>query len=189
MKKTLQTEETMTSATNCQKRMHAGFTLSLLACMLSSFAGRALAQKAAVQSSAAQDHTTWRDYGGSADSAQYSALHQINRSNVKKLQVAWSYPTGDDNRYVFNPIVVDGTMYVLAKHNSIVALDAATGKELWAHATDPKTTLITNRGINYWESADRSDRRLLFSMNNEWPRRPACWPGARSKELDARAVL
>ncbi len=67
---------------------------------------------------------------------------------------------------MFNPIVVDRTMYVLAHHNSIVALDAATGKELWIHSTDPKTTLITNRGINYWESADRSDRRLLFAANN-----------------------
>ena len=57
-------------------------------------------------------------------------------------------------------------MYVLAKHNSIVALDAATGHELWIHPTDPQSRLITYRGINYWESADRSDRRLLFAANN-----------------------
>ncbi len=111
-------------------------------------------------------HTTWSDYGGSPDAAQYSALRQIDRSNVKTLQIAWSYPTGDDRKYSFNPLVVDGTMYVLAKDNAIVALDAATGRELWSHETNPKTTLITNRGINYWESADRSDRRLLFSVNN-----------------------
>ena len=47
-----------------------------------------------------------------------------------------------------------------------VALDATTGKELWTHPTAPKTTLITNRGINYWESSDRSDRRLLFAADN-----------------------
>jgi quinoprotein glucose dehydrogenase len=111
-------------------------------------------------------HSTWSDYGGAADAAQYSALAQINRANVSKLRVAWSYPTGDGNKYLFNPIVVDRTMYVLAHNNSIVALDAATGKELWIHATDPKTTLITDRGINYWESADRSDRRLIVAMNN-----------------------
>jgi quinoprotein glucose dehydrogenase len=57
-------------------------------------------------------------------------------------------------------------MYVLAHNHSIVALDAKTGKELWIHPTDPKTTLITNRGINYWESTDRSDRRLLFAADN-----------------------
>jgi quinoprotein glucose dehydrogenase len=111
-------------------------------------------------------HTTWSDYGGSPDGSQYSALRQINRSNVNKLQVAWTYKTGDDRKYSFNPLVVDGIMYVLAKDNTIVALNAATGKEVWTHATDPKTTLITNRGINYWESPDRSDRRLLFAVNN-----------------------
>ena len=114
----------------------------------------------------AQDHSKWRDYGGAADSAQYSSLTQINRSNVNKLEVAWSYSTGDGKKYSFNPIVVDGTAYVLATNNSIVALDAATGKEIWIHPADPGTTLITNRGINYWESKDRADRRLLFSANH-----------------------
>jgi quinoprotein glucose dehydrogenase len=114
----------------------------------------------------ARSHSTWSDYGGSSDSAQYSALTQINRSTVSKLRVAWSYPTGDGSKYLFNPIVVDRTMYVLAHNHSIVALDATTGKELWVHPTDLKTTLITNRGINYWESADRSDRRLIFAGDN-----------------------
>jgi quinoprotein glucose dehydrogenase len=85
---------------------------------------------------------------------------------VSRLRVAWKYDTADGNKYLFNPIVVDGVMYVLAKHNSIVALDAATGRELWIHPTDPQSRLITYRGINYWESADRSDRRLLFAANN-----------------------
>jgi quinoprotein glucose dehydrogenase len=114
----------------------------------------------------AQTHSTWSDYAGASDSSQYSALAQVNRSNVGKLHVAWSYPTADGNKYLFNPIVVDRTMYVLAHNNSIVALDATTGKELWIHPTAPKTTLITNRGINYWESPDRSDRRLLFAADN-----------------------
>jgi quinoprotein glucose dehydrogenase len=113
-----------------------------------------------------QAYKTWHDYGGTPDSAQYSALDQINRSNVNKLQVAWIYRTGDGNKYSFNPIVVDGVMYVLARNNSIVALDAATGKQIWIHPTGHETTLITNRGINYWESEDRSDRRLLFAVDN-----------------------
>ncbi len=111
-------------------------------------------------------HKGWRDYGGAADSSQYSALTQINRSNVNQLQVAWTYPTGDTNRYSFNPIVVDGLMYVLAKNNSLVALNAFTGKEVWVHETGTHTKLITHRGINYWESKDRSDRRLFFASNN-----------------------
>jgi quinoprotein glucose dehydrogenase len=113
-----------------------------------------------------RSHSTWSDYGGASDSAQYSALDQINRSTVGKLRVAWSYPTGDGNKYLFNPIVVDRAMYVLAHNHSIVALDAASGKQLWIHPTDLKTSLITNRGINYWESADRSDRRLIFAADN-----------------------
>ncbi len=113
----------------------------------------------------AQNHRTWRDYGGAADSAQYSALAQITRSNVSQLEVAWTFPTGDNNKYFFNPLVVDGVMYVLARNNSIVALDAATGQEIWTHA-DPGTTIITSRGINYWESKNRSDRRLLFASNH-----------------------
>ena len=57
-------------------------------------------------------------------------------------------------------------MYVLARNNSIVALDAATGKEIWTHPPDPRPAIITNRGINYWESKDRTDRRLLFAANH-----------------------
>ena len=130
-----------------------------------------------LRAAAQESHSTWRSYGGSPDGAQYSALQQINRSNVSGLKVAWSYGTGDSQKYAFNPLVVDGTMYVLAKNNSIVALDAATGKEIWTHPTDANTTLITNRGIDYWESADRSDRRLLFSLRNEL------------QEVDARTGL
>ena len=92
----------------------------------------------AVFAAAGQDRSTWRDYGGASDSAQYSSLKQINRSNVNQLEVAWTYPTGDGRKYFFNPIVVDGVMYVLAKNNSIVALDAATGKEIWTYTPDPR---------------------------------------------------
>ena len=114
----------------------------------------------------AQNYSTWRDYGGTADSAQYSSLSQINRSNVSKLRVAWTYPAGDDGKYFFNPLVAGGRMYVLARDNSIVALDAVTGREVWAHPADPGTTLITDRGINYWESKDSSDRRLLYASKH-----------------------
>ncbi|HEV1285628.1 MAG TPA: pyrroloquinoline quinone-dependent dehydrogenase [Bryobacteraceae bacterium] len=114
----------------------------------------------------AQTHMTWSDYSGNSDSAQYSALEQINRSNVSKLEVAWTFSTGDRNKYFFNPLVVGNVVYVLAKNNSIVALDAATGKEIWTHDSGPEIRIITNRGINYWESKDRTDRRLLFASNH-----------------------
>src|SRR3954464_14206394 len=102
---------------------------------------------------------TWRQYLGSSDSSQYSSLDQINRKNVAQLQVAWTFPAGDTRTYRFNPIVVDNVMYTLAKNLAIVALDAATGKEIWTHENQGA---IGDRGMNYWESADRKDRRLLF---------------------------
>lgn len=114
----------------------------------------------------AQPYTTWSNYGGASDSSQYSALTQINRDNIAKLTPVWTYPTGDHNKYFFNPLVVENVMYVLAKNNSIVALDAFTGKEIWTHISGPEIKIITNRGLNYWESKDRSDRRLLFASNH-----------------------
>jgi len=82
---------------------------------------------------------------------------------VSQLKIVWTYPTGDDHSYLFNPIIVDHVMYVLARNSSLVALDAATGKELWIHENLPG---LTTRGITYWESKDRKDRRLIFTMNN-----------------------
>lgn len=111
-------------------------------------------------------HTTWREYGGSPDGAQYSALRQIDRSNVQKLEKAWVFETGDERGYAFNPLVIGDVMYVLAHDNSVVALDAATGKELWSHPLAAKTSLIMNRGFNYWESADKKDRRLILAVDN-----------------------
>jgi quinoprotein glucose dehydrogenase len=111
-------------------------------------------------------HTTWSDYGGTPDAAQYSSLTGINRGNVSQLQIAWKFPTGDANKYLFNPIVAHNVMYVLVQQNSLAAIDAATGRRLWIHRTDPDSRLLTTRGINYWESADGSDRRLLFAENN-----------------------
>jgi len=105
----------------------------------------------------AKPYTTWTAYQGGAHSSQYSALDQINKSNVSQLEVAWTYPvTGN---IMFNPIVIDDVMYVQGAGNSIVALDAATGKELWRHANQGA---IGARGLNYWESKDGKDRRLLY---------------------------
>ncbi|SEI52608.1 quinoprotein glucose dehydrogenase [Dyadobacter sp. SG02] len=111
----------------------------------------------------ADRYKTWHDYGGAPDQSKYTELAQITKSNVSKLQVAWTYATEDEVVYQFNPLIVDNVMYVLAKDNSLVALDAATGKEIWIHA---HLQGISARGVNYWESADRKDRRLVFQINN-----------------------
>jgi quinoprotein glucose dehydrogenase len=110
----------------------------------------------------AKPYTTWSDYGGSPDSMQYSALTQIDRGNVHTLQPAWFYPVaGQPERMPFNPLVIDSVMYVAGVKGVVVALEATTGKELWASAEE-----ATERGLTYWESADRSDRRLILTNNN-----------------------
>jgi quinoprotein glucose dehydrogenase len=113
---------------------------------------------------AQQDHKGWSDYGGGADNSHYLALNQITKSNVDKLKVAWTYPTHDDLPYVFNPIVADGVMYVLARNNSLVAIDAASGKEKWIHGD---LNGIAGRGINFWQSKDKSDKRLIFQIHQQ----------------------
>jgi glucose dehydrogenase len=138
--------------------------LILLLAAVALLGRRAADAQAVPAASAVGPHTTWTDYGGGSDSSQYSALTQINRTNVSTLRVAWTYPTGDAANYLFNPIVADEVMYVLGRDNSIVALDAASGKQIWVHENGRGR--ITTRGINYWESKDRSDRRLLYSFEN-----------------------
>jgi quinoprotein glucose dehydrogenase len=112
----------------------------------------------------------WKEYLGGPDSSHYSPLKQINRSNVGKLDVAWSYNTGDSGTYFFSPLVVDNIAYVAAKQGALVAVDAATGKELWVHAFPAAAGrggrgagISGQRGANYWESKDRTDRRIFVT--------------------------
>src|SRR5438094_5044015 len=105
----------------------------------------------------AKPYTTWTGYGGGGHSSQYSALDQINKSNVSRLEVAWTFPvTGS---VIFNPLVVEDMMFLQASVNTLAAVDAATGKEIWRRQMQGP---IGARGMNYWESPDRSDRRLLL---------------------------
>lgn len=102
----------------------------------------------------------WRDYGGGPDNSKFSTLKQINKSNVSRLEVAWTYEYGET---MFNPIVTRGVIYGKGRNSSLVALDAGTGKEIWIHEG---LEGITRRGMNYWESKDGKDRRLIFSIND-----------------------
>jgi quinoprotein glucose dehydrogenase len=110
-----------------------------------------------------QNYKVWSDNGGGPDNSHFSALSQITKQNVGQLDVAWSYPSNDTLAYVWNPLIVGKVMYVLARNNSLVALDATTGKEIWIHEA---LMGIAPRGINYWESKDHKDRRLIFQKNS-----------------------
>jgi len=108
-------------------------------------------------------HTSWENYGGGSDQSKFVTVKDITKSNVGQLKEVWFYPTRDNKSYNFNPIIVDTVMYVLARNNSLVALDARNGNEIWVHSN---LEGIARRGINYWESADRKDRRLIFQKND-----------------------
>jgi quinoprotein glucose dehydrogenase len=132
----------------------ASICLFFLFCMAGTFRGQ----------NAKSQNANWPDYGGGPDSMQYSRLTQIDKSNVMHLTQAWFYPVLHASaRFNFNPVIVDGVMYVLGDNGAIVALDAATGKTIWTH---PTQGIPIDRGINYWQNKDGGDRRLIFSANS-----------------------
>src|SRR5678816_2233829 len=102
----------------------------------------------------------WPGYGNGADNSRYFASKQINKSNVNQLQAAWNYAYGDTS---FGPVVVRGVIYGRGRNGSLVAVDAKTGKELWIREN---MNGMTSRGMNYWESGDGRDQRLIFAMNS-----------------------
>src|ERR1700754_4200627 len=72
----------------------------------------------------------WQVYGGNSQGTRYSPLTQINRSNVGRLKVAWSYTVSDDaarSGLQTQPIVVEGILYGNTPSGQILALDGATG--------------------------------------------------------------
>jgi quinoprotein glucose dehydrogenase len=143
---------------------HEAITLVVLVGGVSIFASGT--KKTVKATNSAASYTTWREYGGSPDDAQYSGLKQINRSNVNQLKQVWFYPAGNNGfRYGSNPIVIDGVIYVIGENNSVAALDAATGRQIWLHPT-AKGFDFSHRGLMYWENKDRSDRRVLYIANN-----------------------
>jgi quinoprotein glucose dehydrogenase len=137
--------------------------LKTIALILTLFLGAAFLSRAQDEKDKSS-HSTWSTYLGNADSSHYSSLTQINLSNVDKLQVAWQYDNGVDRAYEFSPIVVGRTMYVMARKTSIVALDAATGKELWVYRSKYAPAWEMHRGINFWQSEDGSEQRLLIPI-------------------------
>jgi alcohol dehydrogenase (cytochrome c) len=77
----------------------------------------------------------WLTYYGNYRGWRYSALDQINTTNVKRLVVKWAFQTGPDENFQVTPLVVDGVMYLTNEKNHVFALDAATGKMLWRYSS------------------------------------------------------
>ena len=130
-----------------------------------------LAQAASTAAGADQGaNADWPVYLGDKASSHFSSLAEIRPENVQKLEVAWTYHSGDarpDNRSQIqcNPLVINGILYGTSPQLKLVALDAATGRERWRFdpfaGTDQNLAVGVNRGVVYWQEG--SDRRVLFT--------------------------
>ncbi|MEJ2009144.1 MAG: PQQ-binding-like beta-propeller repeat protein [Acidobacteriota bacterium] len=113
----------------------------------------------------AENYRTWRVTGGGPDNIHYSALQQINRSNVSRLKVAWTFDSGDafpQSEMECSPIVVRGVLYATTPKLRLIALNAVTGKLLWSFSPPEEQPLrkMRNRGVTYW--SDGSDQRVFL---------------------------
>ena len=123
-------------------------------------------------------HRGWSTYAGTPDAMRYSSLSQVDTSNVHRLQVAWTYSSGDADpkgrtQMQCNPVVIDGVLYAISPTLRLLALDAATGRLRWTFdpwSSDGKTgkadlgNLTVSRGVAYWQDPRGVDRRIFFSV-------------------------
>src|SRR4030095_15137409 len=97
----------------------------------------------------------WMTYHGSYNSWHYSALKDINTTNVKQLKVAWSHVASRSTRGLQSyPLAVDGVLYYSGSYNQVWALDGATGEVRWQYKQKLNDDLVAkqthsphNRGI------------------------------------------
>ena len=105
----------------------------------------------------------WPTYGNDPGGTRYSPARQIDRANVAKLQVAWTYHTGDMRpdvkahekaAFEVTPILVDGKLFLSTPFNHVIALDPRSGGKLWEF--DPQVDLsrnyseVASRGVSAW---------------------------------------
>src|SRR4030095_12695391 len=109
------------------------------------------------------DEATWGAYGGDPGGNRHSPLTQINRQNVERLKIAWTYRTGelgagferaDTLTFETTPILVRDSLYLSTATNIVIALDPATGVQRWRY--DPRIdrtrrySEATSRGVSSW---------------------------------------
>jgi quinoprotein glucose dehydrogenase len=110
------------------------------------------------------------------DGTKYSPLDSVNRNNVDKLTVAWTFHTGDmylgekgglrgkGSAFETTPLFADNTLYVTSAFGRVIALEPETGAQKWAF--DPKVDQqagwgdFANRGVAAW--VDPQGRRRIF---------------------------
>jgi alcohol dehydrogenase (cytochrome c) len=102
---------------------------------------------------AAKEPQNWLMYSGNYSSLRYSTLHQIDRTNVKNLELKWVFQSQGQPNLQATPLVVDGIMYLTQPPNDVVALDAKTGRVFWVYEYAPSPEArpccagFVNRGL------------------------------------------
>jgi len=114
-------------------RRRSLITIGLLVALLSLLHPR----QASAQKKQDATRADWPSHGGTGSAWRYSALDQVNASNVKKLTAVWMFQTGDyQDGLQSTPIVVDGVIF-LSAFDDVFALDGATGDLLWQYKYEP----------------------------------------------------
>ena len=122
----------------------------------------------------APTHVDWPMYRGDLGGTGYSPLTQITADNVADLTVGWSYSlrgdasgtaagpgqAGREPNSQVTPIVVGDVMYLPAV-DRVVALDPATGAEIWRHSVTDGAP--SRRGLAYWPGEDGTPPRIIFT--------------------------
>ena len=126
--------------------------LLLLAAVLLVSGGLSAQVTTARLQNAAHEPRNWLTYSGDYAGQRHSLLTQITPSNVKNLEMAWIHQARSLEKFTATPIVVDGVMYVTEAPNTVVALDAKTGRMFWQYqhtpAPDPRLCCgAVNRGV------------------------------------------
>ena len=108
-----------------------------------------------------KDDKQWPMAAKNFANTRFSGLDQINNQNVGELRLAWTFSVGAPRGQEAAPIVVDGTVFVVAPYagvhpNEVFALDAATGDLKWSYAPKPNLAAegvaccdVVNRGLAY----------------------------------------
>ena len=109
----------------------------------------------------------WPVYLGGKERNLYSPLEQINRENISKLEVAWTYETGDSAEYQANNLIIQGVLYTPTQTRKVIALNAATGAELWKWDPANEHTgagRARQRGLVYWANETGGEQRLFTAV-------------------------
>ncbi|PYE82276.1 pyrroloquinoline quinone-dependent dehydrogenase [Pseudoroseicyclus aestuarii] len=110
--------------------------------------------------------TDWTSFHGQVSGAKYSPLDQITPENVSGLELAWRMHTGDVSDgsgdlpatvWSATPIYANDMLYIGTPFYRVLALDPATGEEIWSFDTQSTLKALTqpalkNRGVAYWEA-------------------------------------